>query len=275
MIYRRISPPADLSHIIQCFWIVEDGPGATPLPQRQKIIPDGYTEVVFHFGDPYRIRLSRRWETQGTALVAGQIKRHFYLENKGRSTIFGIKLKPSVLAHVFGLDMSKFTDRVVDVRKVKGFKPLAGLHEALAMPGADKRCTVAAEFFRSQKGVIPQDHPVDAAINLIFNSHGTSSISEIASKTGFTERHIEQLFKRHVGLTPKFLARIVRFSRIFQLISDEQPDWGDVVFQSGFYDQSHFIRNFKAFTGEEPSRYMFSRPDLANFFLRRASTMTT
>ena len=275
MIYRRISPPADLSRIIQCFWIVEDEPGATPLPQRQKIIPDGYTEVVCHFGDPYRIRLTRRWETQGYVLVAGQIKRHFYLENKGKSAIFGIKLKPSVLSHVFGVDMSKFTDRVVDVRKVKGFKALAGLHETLAMLGTDKRCTTAAEFFRSQKGAMPQDHPVDAAIDLIFNSHGTSSISEIASRTGFTERHIEQLFNRHVGLTPKFLARIVRFSRIFQLISDEQPDWGDVVFQSGFYDQSHFIRNFKAFTGEEPSRYMFSRPDLANFFLRPSSTMTT
>jgi methylphosphotriester-DNA--protein-cysteine methyltransferase len=101
------------------------------------------------------------------------------------------------------------------------------------------------------------------------------SIGEIASRTGFTERHIEQLFKKHVGLTPKFLARIVRFNRIFHLISDKQPDWSDIVFQSGFYDQSHFIRNFKAFTGEDPSRYMFSRPDLANFFLRQERTVTS
>jgi AraC-like DNA-binding protein len=276
MIYRRISPPADLSHIIQCFWSVQDEAGVNkPDSQRQKIIPDGFTEVIFHFGEPYRIRLYKRWETQAPALVAGQIKKHFYLENQGRSDIFGIKLKPAVLTHLFGLDMSKLTDRVVDVSKVRAVKSLAVLYKSLISLDTDRRCGIVAQLFRSQIDAVPHNHPVDAAIDLIFRTHGTMSIGEIASRTGFTERHIEQLFKKHVGLTPKFLARIVRFNRIFHLISDKQPDWSDIVFQSGFYDQSHFIRNFKAFTGEDPSRYMFSRPDLANFFLRQERTVTS
>jgi AraC-like DNA-binding protein len=232
-------------------------------------------ELIFHFGDPYRIRLYSRWETQATALVAGQIKKHFFLENTGRSSILGVKLKPSVLTHMFGADMSGLTDRVVDIRKVGAVKSLVELSKSLTSVDADNRCTVAADFFRSRVNLIPHDHPVDKAIDLIFGEHGSLGIGEIASRTGFTERHIEQLFRKYVGLTPKFLARIVRFNRIFQLISDQEPDWSDVVFQSGFYDQSHFIRNFKAFTGEEPSKYMFSRPDLANFFLRSSQAMTS
>jgi len=52
-------------------------------------------------------------------------------------------------------------------------------------------------------------------------------------------------------------------------LKSQQPDWLNLVVQAGYYDQSHFIRNFKAFTGEDPTRYGFEEKSLANFFLKR------
>jgi transcriptional regulator GlxA family with amidase domain len=84
-----------------------------------------------------------------------------------------------------------------------------------------------------------------------------------------TERQLERLFKKYIGLSPKFYSRIIRFNHIFQLVKEKRISWLEITHLSGYFDQSHFIRDFKAFTGEEPSQYFFDAPDMANFFLKK------
>jgi AraC-like DNA-binding protein len=62
-------------------------------------------------------------------------------------------------------------------------------------------------------------------------------------------------------------ARIIRFSYIFQLVQDNHQSWCGLAYEAAFYDQSHFIRNFKDFTGENPADYKFEEKNMANFFL--------
>ena len=111
MQFERIIPPLELKNLIECYWTVE---GDDPSPRIQKIIPDGFPEVIFHFGDPYRIKLLDRWETQDKNLLAGQITKFFFLQNTGRSEILGIKFKPQGLAHLFNIPMHTLTDKVVN-----------------------------------------------------------------------------------------------------------------------------------------------------------------
>jgi hypothetical protein len=112
MFFKRFRPDHDLEPFIECYWIVEDD---DTTPRLQKIVPDGFNEIIFHLGDPYRIRLYDHWEQQSTSLLAGHIRKHFFLENTGSSNIVGIKLKPTALTHLFGLHMYQFTDKVVDL----------------------------------------------------------------------------------------------------------------------------------------------------------------
>ena len=115
MLYDRISPPMSLSGLIDCYWVVESNDLTI---SRQKIIPDGFPEIIFHYGDPYRINISGKWETQSKQLLAGQIRNHFLLENTGLSGMIGIKLKPHALAGIFFIEMSEYTDEVVDLMSV-------------------------------------------------------------------------------------------------------------------------------------------------------------
>ncbi|NQY35322.1 MAG: AraC family transcriptional regulator [Alteromonadaceae bacterium] len=80
-------------------------------------------------------------------------------------------------------------------------------------------------------------------------------------------RQLERYFKQAIGLPPKLYCRIIRFAYIFKLISTNNSNWSEISTQAGFYDQSHFIKNFKEFTGEEPSKYGFKAENLANLFL--------
>mgnify|MGYP001801732866 CR=1 FL=1 len=93
-------------------------------------------------------------------------------------------------------------------------------------------------------------------------------MASLCDQVASSQRKLERQFKSHVGLSPKFYARIIRLGHIFELMQQGDQSWSDLVYHSGFYDQSHFIKNFKEFTGEDPSSYGFEAENMANFHLR-------
>jgi hypothetical protein len=86
MHFKRIDPSPELAHIIECLWILES---SNP-PTVQKIIPDGFPEIIFHYRDAYKINIGGTWEDLEKQLLAGQIRMYFFLENTGVSGMFGI-----------------------------------------------------------------------------------------------------------------------------------------------------------------------------------------
>ena len=240
-----------------------------PAPLLQKIIPDGFPEMIFHFGDPYSIKLNDQWETQSRNLLAGQITSHFFLANTGRSSILGIKFKPAALTHLFNISMHELTNRVVDLRKIR-MKELNALEESLQEVATHpQRIEIINRLLSNIKPTDISATPIEKAIAMIFSTNGMISIAMICEAVNTSERQLERLFKKFIGLSPKFYARIIRFSHIFQLVQEKEISGTELGLESGYYDQSHFIKNFKAFTGEDPSRYFFDQPNLANFFLKK------
>jgi len=267
MFFKRINPHQTLEHIIECYWLIEND---DPSPKKQKIIPDGFTEIIFHFGDPYRIKLSSQWQVQSSTLLAGQITRHFLLENTGQSNILGIKLKPTALTHLFNLNMSLLTDTVVDAKSVP--RPEISILERLfgGFDNHEESIRKVEEYFQSLAAVKNwKETAADIAIGLIFEKNGMTTVTELCNAAGVGERQLENLFKKYVGLRPKFFSRIIRFNYIFELVQKNKERWSSLAYEAAYYDQSHFIRNFKSFTGENPSDYAFHEKNIANFFLTK------
>lgn len=267
MFYNRIPPKKSLSKLIDCYWVVENEDETI---FEQKIIPDGFPEIIFHYGDEYKINISGEWKVQSKSLLAGQIRNHFLLENTGVSGMIGIKFKPAGITQLFGLNMVDLTDAVVDLdSKLKNeLEPLS--QKMNSKTSFQETTTVLNAFF---EGLLAEESENDLIINhaieLIFQENGMISISDLVKKTGVNERKLERLFRKYIGLSPKFYSRIIRFNYIFQLVQEKKMNWSELAQLSGFYDQSHFISNFQEFTGEDPSKYFFDDPTLANFFLKR------
>ena len=266
MRYQRIEPSPSLSHLVVCYWVV-DSEGDDEV-HRQKIIPDGYPELIFHYGDPYRINISGEWEVQAKHLVAGQISNHFFLENTGTSGMIGIKLQPAAIHELFGLVMSPLTDRVVPFEDVFPDQLQAINHIVSVLPDHEQAISRIGQWLLDQT-LSAKSEPVRRALDLIFAKKGIVEVSELVNHSGVVERHLQRLFKRQVGLSPKFYSRIIRFSSIFQLIEEKDFSWAHVALKSGFSDQSHFIKNFQEFTGEDPAKYLFEMENLGNFFLKK------
>lgn len=264
MHFDRVRPSPELSAHVEWFWGMRSD---SPKPERQKIVPDGLPETIFHFGDPYKIHLHGRWRRQARSLFGGQMKRYFFLENTGKADMFGITWRPAAPTHIFGLNMKDYADRVVPLSQVAG--PLNSLAERL-IPHSDfdKRVEVAEQFLKPHlpgNGVLP----IDRCLHVLFRDHGTSPVEQVCRETGLNERQMQRLFQRYIGLSPKFYSRILRFSHLFTLIKEGKSTWSDVVYLSGYYDQPHFIRDFKAFTGEDPTRFSYRDETLTDFFTRK------
>jgi AraC-like DNA-binding protein len=263
MNFRRVEPTGAAKHWVDSYWIIESDDNA---PHDQKIIPDGYPEIILHFADRYRINISGSWEDQDFSLLAGQIKQHFYLRNTGCVSILGIKLQPYALTQLFQLDMSLVTDKVVPLDAVK-IQPLTDLDKRIRVAHEmDERVAIVNKFFESFSFAV---FPIQKAINSILETKGGITVEKLSEEMAVSERQTERLFKKIIGLSPKFYCRIIRFNAIFQLLSQRDPSWAELAYEAGFADQSHFIRNFKAFTGEGPSDYGFDEKTLANFFLKK------
>ncbi len=268
MIYKNIPSTHTLSDYIKSFWLV-DSVGDSTIRQ-EKIIPDGYPEMIFHYGDRYRANISGKWNVQSKFLIAGQITNHFFLENTGVSGMMGIKFQPWAIKELFGFDMHPLVNKVIPFPKslhnnLKALKEIAISEVAFE----DKVNTIEKLIIDiASKRVHKQDR-FQKSVMLIINSKGALSLNEIRDQIPVSERGLERYFKYHIGLSPKHYSRIIRFSNIFTLVQQKHFEWTDVSFLAGFYDQSHFIKNFKEFTGEEPSKYGFNEINMANLFLKQ------
>lgn len=265
MLFLKSDPPRHLAHLVRQFWIVEN---PDPVPCMQKIVPDGFGEIILHYGDPYRIRLYDDWEIQDRILLSGQIRRYFFLENTGISAMLGIKLMPSATYALFGRDTSPLTDKVVPLQSFTGNLPPALLLESQLKP--EDRMYIAGKWIESIMPAFDGEGTRTAQIVTdIIDRKGLVDIASLASSYHISRRHLEREFKRAVGLSPKYFSRIIQFNYIFEAIRARDNRWVEVALNSGYFDQSHFIKNFKEFTGEAPSQYGFDEMNMANFFLKR------
>lgn len=265
MIYKLVEPSKELSHIIKSFWMI-DSEDDTSIHQ-QKILPDGYPEMIFHYGDPYRINISGSWTTQSKELIAGQIRNHFFLENTGASKMFAIKFQPWVLKELFGLEMSTITDQVITISETIKEKIVDIKSIAISDLDFSEKVTQIEDWFYNLDVVDFQ--PNYKSVQFIHEKNGLIQLQELTELCKISERTLERYFKTYIGLSPKFYSRIIRFSSIFELIQEKEIDWQDIVYRAGYYDQSHFIKNFQEFTGEDPSKYGFSEQNMANFFFKK------
>ena len=95
------------------------------------------------------------------------------------------------------------------------------------------------------------------AIAEIALHHGELSIHTLSDHIGISQNHLETQFKRLVGIPPKELSRFYRFGHVLRSIDPVQPvDWTWIAHECGFYDQSHFNKDFVAFTGQSPTDYL-------------------
>jgi methylphosphotriester-DNA--protein-cysteine methyltransferase len=121
---------------------------------------------------------------------------------------------------------------------------------------AQKLRAVELVLLERAAGMLEEQPVVEYAAGNLLCTPQTARIADLATKTGFSSRRFIELFKLHVGMTPKLFCRVRRFQSVLRRItSGRSVSWTGVALDCGYFDQSHFIRDFQAFAGVNPTKY--------------------
>ena len=265
MFYKKFKPAKVLSHLVQCYFIWEGYP-ATPIDIESP--PNGLCSIVFNFKRPYQLSNSKYSRLSVPSFfLSGQALKNYTLHIDGEIGLVGIAFKPGSLHHLIGLPMYGLTDERLSFLDIwpNDFKEWSDL---LSKSGKHQEKVDHLESFLLSK--IPEatygSDAIRYAANEIFATQGKIDLMELIQKVYMSRRTFERKFLEEVGLSPKAYAKIRRFGYTCSLMAgDREVDFMEVLHKGGYYDQSHFIKDFKYFTGRTPRTYTRTNSELANF----------
>ncbi len=260
MFYREFQPHTVLKKYIHCYWILENDckPDA---PEPQRILPDGSMELIFHFKDPVQRRTNGAgFELQAPATVSGQIKHFIQLQPTGKMGVLGVRFRPAGALPFLRMPMSELAEKVHSVDLIWGRIGKELIEQVLSASSHRQRIQFVEKFLLKRSEQNPRsDALIQEAVKEISVRDGAATVDFLMRRLKISGRHLERKFGEHVGLSPKRFSRIVRFQNVFRIATYEvQLNLTALAHRAGYYDQAHFIREFKEFSGLLPSEY-FSR----------------
>jgi len=256
MKYLRIKPPPSLSAHVRYFWIGEVGVQFT-----HHAIATSSPKMVFHYKGSFdEITASGKLQRSFSSGIQGQSKKHTQFIAREPATMFGIEFFPYVIPSLFSIPATALTDQYIDLTVFLGRKGRE-LEERIQEAGTtEERIRIATRFLESRLHTINHPFIIDA-INQINAKNGLVNMAELAKTSPVSQRQFERLFKELAGFTPKLYARVKRFETA---LCQQSGTLTQRALDAGYADQSHFIRDFRDFTGLQPRNYFKATANLAD-----------
>jgi AraC-like DNA-binding protein len=265
MLYLERSPHPALAPFIKSLWYCHD-PHARH--GRQVILPSGHMQIVLSLAQSLTdcaAGLHAPATPQSFAVLVGIFSRYQVIDTADLAHLVGIVFRPAGTTPFFSACTHLFTNLETpledlwstgDLRSSTPHTLRDQLHEA-PTPQAKFDALEAALLTRLRRFKDPTPHPlVRYALNTLDAAPGVTTVAELSRSTGLSPRRLAQLFAQHVGVSPKLYARIQRFQQTVQLLHrGADIPWAELALACGYYDQSHFANDFRAFSGLSPTTY--------------------
>lgn len=265
MIYQMKRPDKRLQPWVDCYWHVQLHTGMEG--KRETILPNGKVEMIFALEGDYRVG-NRRTYSMKHAWLSGLQKEPLHIEYSGASNLIGIRFHPSGLFPFLQIPISETANEVEPLELIWG-SFADEMFETLCETGTIEDIFCKLDFFLFRK-ITPAKENQHSVIKKVIDDiclRQAHSFSLIAEEVGYSERHLNRLFKDMTGISPKLMAQIFRFEKASeQLFKCTDSGNAAVVLEWGYYDQSHFIREFKRFSGMTPGEFKKKAIVSNNFF---------
>jgi AraC-like DNA-binding protein len=268
MFYCTHVPAQPLSEFVDWFWFFE---GLDVPHRRERVLPDGSTELVINLDDSRRKLFDReqphRFQTFHRAWVSGARSDYILIDVLPQSSMIGVHFKPGGLVPFLKMPASELTGQVIELDTLWG-RDAADLRDRLLEANGVRVRFHVLEEFLLRRAVRPLTHhpAVAHALGEWRQAMSAVRVRQVADSLGFSHKHFIDLFRDAVGLTPKRYCRVRRFQQALTGINRGQSvDWTEVALDAGYYDQAHFVHDFTAFSGLKPSEYLTRRNGEMNF----------
>ncbi|MBN1790414.1 MAG: helix-turn-helix transcriptional regulator [Bacteroidales bacterium] len=225
-------------------------------------VPTGNVVMFLHSGCPLEI-YDRDFRLTGAFkyFVTGvhTLDELTYLRAQGRIDNLIITFKPGGFPRIFNRSAFSIMNRVIEIEDLVEPEMMGALQEITTTSNIETRISKLCEFLLdllSRSNFNTRKNHLEV-LDIIHRNFGNVSLNEICENLNVTLRTLQRSFQVNVGISPKEYIRIVRFNCVFQyLLEDRLGDWQDIIHRFGYYDQSHFIHDFKSVTGFTPLKFI-------------------
>lgn len=256
MIPKIFEPSEELSSIVKNYWVLQSPKNKTP--NRNTIVPDGSMKMIFHYGDRYKHHPKN---TQSYFLprsfVIGQLTQPYEVEPTGDTGIFFVCFMPNGFLPFSPLPIKEMQNIAVSLDELFGVEGQKLEQKILNAQTDSQRIQIVEDFLFSQlasKKCI--EKTIESAVKTILNTDEKLSIDTIGQQLDINKRKLERQFASAVGLSPKQLLKIIRLQNSLKMMLENNTSkLTDIAYENEYFDQSHFNKDFKEFTGLSPKKF--------------------
>ncbi|HTF21077.1 MAG TPA: AraC family transcriptional regulator [Chryseolinea sp.] len=252
--YHIIKPPAELSDVVRFFWTFE-GVASAEQPYILRTVANGCPEFLFHYqGNFEELVHDSKTATSFSTGIHGQSDLYRRFIVKEPFGIFGVYLYPFAMTSIFGIPAIEFTNQLPDLEWVVGRKDNGITDSMLTARDNQQRLKLITDYLLRRKQS-PKQKEIAFAVQQVIHHHGAVDIQALSDQCFRSHRQFERNFKEQTGFTAKKFSRIIRFNSLMHTRKNAHASLTQIALDFGYYDQSHFIHDFKSFSGYSPGTY--------------------
>ena len=251
-----IKPTEILSKYIKNYFIVETDNSEDFLP-KERVYPCGYVTMVFHYGSPseFRKKNSDKY-IEPNLVICGQQTNYYDLSLSGKTGMILIVFRPHGVKSFFNFPITELLNQNLSLQDLAN-NEADELEDKLFNSPNNKQRIIHLENFLVKRLIYTNEFErVEHAVKMIENSKGQMKAQSIAHEVCLGIKQFERTFSKYVGINPKKFASIVRFQNVLQMKrKHKNTSMSQLAFDNGYYDQAHFIHDFKSLTGLTPKAF--------------------
>ncbi|WP_010274240.1 helix-turn-helix transcriptional regulator [Paenibacillus senegalensis] len=241
----RIVPGKLLEPFIEHYWAVRYN------------LPEGetYTQTVLSYPN---VHLAFEDDEEGRrSLLYGIPKRPFVRELRGAGRVLGVKFRAGGFYPFWQRDVSLLTGLTIPASEIFS-NGLSQWTDMILDAGDDAAMARQAELALLER--LPQkDAQAELTARIVeeaMNDRNLIKVEQLSERSGHSTRQLQRLFRKYVGVTPKWVIKRFRLQEAAErLEKDESAQWAELAVQLGYFDQAHFIKDFKSVLGQSPAAY--------------------
>jgi AraC-like DNA-binding protein len=254
MNYQQYKPPQILSGIVQHYWSLDRN---IPVDQTyiHRTLANFCPELIFHYGGAFQ-ELATNDKNEQTFItgVHGQTDRIRRFTATKSCGIFGVILQPYAIPILFGVSSTAIKNELVDLESLLKQDGKDLTDQMMLAKDNTERLQLINRFLAYRLKQAERQEIVYAT-HQIYNLKGMVNVNDLADRASLSQRQFERKFKEHIGFSAKSFARLVRFKSLIKSYKKSDSTLTKVAYDFGYYDQAHFIQDFKQFTGYSPNAY--------------------
>jgi len=260
-----------ISHLVHSIWTIESVSGI-PSQEMNVGVPTGRPKFLLPVLGELNIKTANNKENTAkinTITFAGLMDKPVTLSSSENISMIGIDFSPLLASKIFKCPLNELTNEIYSLNDLLGSYP-SDLQNRLNQEDSLKRKIEMLQDFLAYK-ISSNNHNdtiIEFAVSYIYQHKGNININQLCKKLGYSKRYLDIKFLEKIGVSPKLFASITRFQYLYKTLLQSTKSGKDLNFYDFYFDQSHFIKDFKRFTGSTPYAYMKAKNNFAEMFYK-------